>query len=95
MLKTSDDFFVCEHGCGRLRLAPIMSDLPLARRVNTRKWQIDGYVGRWKYAVGQHKNALGRSPGRGVVVAQCLPTDKSKRPVARAFQFAGPFSESA
>lgn len=84
------DTFLCCTGLrcpgflrGTVLEAPIAADLPLAERLDYKRFRIADTWGEWEYAVGAHKKALDKKPGSGIVLAR-VNTGKKVR--VRAFR---------
>ena len=70
LLTESGLFLLCENFCGKLHPIPKARELPLAERINSRKFRIEGRRGEWKYVPYAHKEALTKPPESGTVVAR-------------------------
>lgn len=68
-MRLKNSFLSCDSLECPVRFAPTISSLPRAVKIGWRKYAIEGRIGCWVYAVGQHKDALTRRPLPGVVVA--------------------------
>ncbi len=86
MVKISDRYITCLCGQARLFSAWGTLDLPIAKRLNRKRFEIDGESGQWEYVPHAHKNAMNHCPALGVVVALVV----GKRVSVRAFRQAKP-----
>jgi len=85
MIKTSPLYMVCPLGHGKLHCATSEADLPLATRIDYKRFTIEGHSGWWQYQPKAHGRALHYCPAEGIVVA-AVQLRKSQRIVVRAFR---------
>ena len=89
LTKTGDNYLMCEYEDrkfmrGQLREAPIATDLPLAIKIDYKRYimTIDGETKVYVYAVGKHHRAIHRKPDEDVTLAR---VNTGKRLCIRAF----------
>lgn len=89
-LVKDDTFLHCPNWYDFLliiREAPIAADLPLAERLDYKRFLIADTWGEWEYAVGAHKKALDKMPGPGIMLAR---VNTGKKVGVRAFRQVNP-----
>ena len=75
LINPQGKYMVCFKGHGKLRHIPLMSDLPMAVKLNDRDFWITyidssaGKAPRYQYVPHWHKTALDQAPPEGCVVA--------------------------
>jgi hypothetical protein len=72
MYKISDRFITCLAGHARLFNTWGVMDLPIAFYVRVHYYLIHKHKGRYRYVPRGHKEALGKCPAEGDVVARVL-----------------------
>ena len=72
MIKTSWPYMACPNSHGKLHPVWSVGDLPRARRIDYRRFAIEGGRGYWEYVPHAHRGSLTRPPLDGFVVARLL-----------------------
>jgi hypothetical protein len=63
-------FMVCMRCWAPMCMAWGIKDLPLATRIDYKRFTIDGEPGYWKYVPWTHDGCLSRAPEPGYIVAR-------------------------
>jgi hypothetical protein len=88
MIKTSDRYRTCRNGCGGLVPLWGIKDLPLAVRIDYKRFEIAKLDGVWEYVPHAHKGCQSRAPEPRHIVAKIRTAKWAvSHPMHRAMTF--------